>query len=261
MCFSVHWLMLQSGAVTNLNQGIIIQESVTSPSRHKADLGYFITIHHNFLTWSVWRCEQAENVINFILPSSCGALGVSYTSSKRGAAGITPYLDVRSKDGWDRSAGSPWGGNEEHKSGWRHQHPPTPVWASQIRGGSTQIWSPGWEYPDLIWCCPKRWGVGGGNTHCLPAVSAARSFHQKLGLGSNQESVSVPQGLQTEEEEEGKQAACAWPQPQDLGHKLGCFKSQQLQCVCRIWETRPSNWKGIQLFKLRLGLCLYLFCL
>lgn len=191
----------------------------------------------------------------------CRPLGGCYTASKRDAVGITPYLAVRSKGGWEWSAGCPWGENEECKWGWRHQHPPMPLWASQSQGGSTQIRSPGWEHPDLLCCCPKRWGVGGGNTHCQHAVSTAGSFHQKLGLVSNQRSVSVPWELQTEEEEEGSQAACAWPRHQDLGQKWGCFKSQQLQCVCRSWETRPSHWKGIQLFKLRLGLCLYLFCL
>lgn len=189
----------------------------------------------------------------------CRPLCGSYTASKRDAARITACL--RSKDGWEWSAGSPSGGNEDLKWGWRHQHPPTPSWASQNQGGSTQIRCPGWEHPDLLWCRPKGWGVGGRNTRCLRAVSAAGSFHQKWGLVSKQKSVSVPQELQQREEEEGRQAACAWPQHQDLGQKLGCVKSQQLQCVFRIWETRPSNWKGIQLFKLRLGLCLYLFCL
>lgn len=103
---------------------------------------------------------------------------------------------------------------------------------------------------------PKEMRGRGGNTHCPCAVSTAGSFHQKSDLFSNQKNVRVPQELQQGEEEEGSRAACAWPQ-----HKLGFFKSQQLQRVYRIWETRPSNWKGIQLFKLRLGLCLYLFCL
>lgn len=221
--------------------------------------------------------KQAENLIDFSLSSSFGAK----TPQGGGRAVQTLGWVLHSKqEGCCRNYSKPscWKQAWVRMVSWQPQRwewgKEMGLEASASPNPFMSISKPRWEHPDLVsrmgtprsalWCCPKRWGVGGENTLCLHAVSTAGSFHQKLSLVSNQKSVRVPQELQQEEEEEeeeGRQAAFAWPQHQDFGHKSGFFKSQQLQRVFRIWETRPSNWKGIQLFKLRLGLCLYLFCL
>lgn len=56
-------------------------------------------------------------------------------------------------------------------------------------------------------------------------------FTKKIGLVTDQKSVNVPREPRSEEEE-GSQAASSCDQ--DLGQKLGCFKSRQLQFVFRI---------------------------